>query len=1758
MRKLLLALVLALGPPLLAQDTTTHPLTILSPNGQVASGGTVTAQLSASATAGGITVPTTVAFPIAANGTVSVVLIPNDAMAPANTYYTMSFAAQTPAGTARWKTKWYVTSAPDPQTLPTVLEVPPGQVSGAYLAHAATEPAGACPAGSNPIVARDTGRLCQCVSLAWSCAGATGAGHTIQNESSALTDRSALNFVGGGVQCTDTGSTTQCTVLPSGADFPVAPAVGDYFTITDDADVGDCGPPSGGTAASLCRWNGTDWLPPGGSGSGGGVPGATYIVQSTDATLTAEKVLTGGAGIAPIVYAGTDGGTATVLTDSREGGFLRDLEAGPSISGGAGQEGAMAVDNVAARLQFVDGLGTVTVGFLDDVVGDDDTPDSIGELGNFCGALEGIRRDAIDSANECARWQDFDDELQSLSTLGGTGLLVRAAAGVIAARTISGDTEIVVTNGDGVGGNIDLDIGAAITRDTELATHVAGGDHDTRYYTETELNTSDGSVPNVGSNRMSWNNLTDVPAGFADGDDGGGGGGGLGTVRDDDGSPIVSSATALEMDSDVGFVINEPSAGVARVTLGTGATAVPGVNVASASISAPGVVTTSAQTFNGAKTFDGGVLLDDDAGTHSPVLSLVPSTATTWGIWVNNSVNDLVLFPGAAGVGTSSAETVTINNDGSGLASLVVEDTVTAVSFVGSGAGLTSITGSGITNESIDFGDDTNATGTAPIVISGDAITVTGATTGAVGVVQLAGDLGGTATAPTVLDDSHSHTDNFISDTLTSSLFVGSGSTTTAVDLATAEVAGDLPFANIAQIATDRLVGRDTAATGDAEALTVGGGLEFTGGGGIQRSALTGGDVTATAGSAVLTVGDNSVDGTDIALGSDAQGDVMYYNGTDWVRLGAGTSGDFLKTQGTGANPVWESVGVSSDVGAVGNCASGQCFNGNSAAEGSTLTFFNAALNCTQSWNGTTMGFSCPISADSLTTSATANPGFTFDDSGDTGAIEWQLTSNCDSPANTCQIDIVADQGSDTESLYFRFPIPSTSATEFLASTTTAGVMDFRGIVTGDLPAEVIVSTEIDTSGELAGIMTGETGSATGIPLLVFNQGPTIDAPIFTTASFTPRVTALACTTVGQVVVVTDDPSVSACNSSGGSSTSLCQCTVTGTPGTWVGIGGGSGGSGDIASIGPATAAGCASGDCFEGTGTESTLLSTTDFVIELDDDQGTVPGSNSFQVKNGSGTTVFSVNESGVAAVAPSSVPSAGFDDSDDTGSNLDAAITMNCPATNECDMEFQVNIGADALQTVMKLDALAGSSFAALVLTPNGTDDAADAGAIRLPNGYAIAWEAQPTGTEVQLAVNAAELMTVVGGTFDASVLSGLVPDSSISGANEAGEIDIDNLAGLGDIGTALVVTGSISIPQSATPTTDATGEVALDTTITDHQPLLQYYDGAENMTVIAIDTAELPALDNEIVKYDAATDKFVLEADAGGGGTANILDLGDDAGNDSVDLVEIATTGDTNSIFTESAADKLLIAVGNDWPKADTADVALTGDSATSFFSAGAIEAVRGGTAIDTSGSTGVAQVASGTWSVSNALPATVTYPDNSVASADILTEVRSMAWDAGSWSVDGCTAPAETAIPSAGFPTWEVSCADADTAQAYGKTKMPNGWDAGAVQFALNVHHAVSEVITCLYDVTCQCVGDGEAMNTTFTTEAAATEISITTAATADQMQTAEQSGAITCTGTCAAGDMLRWELEVDATGSGANCANTNLLSLRMEYVSNVGD
>ena len=70
--------------------------------------------------------------------------------------------------------------------------------------------------------------------------------------------------------------------------------------------------------------------------------------------------------------------------------------------------------------------------------------------------------------------------------------------------------------------------------------------------------------------------------------------------------------------------------------------------------------------------------------------------------------------------------------------------------------------------------------------------------------------------------------------------------------------AGAVTLAKMANIATDSLIGRDTASTGVPEAIGVTGGIEFSGAGSIRTSAFTG-DVTKTAGGTALTIANSAV-----------------------------------------------------------------------------------------------------------------------------------------------------------------------------------------------------------------------------------------------------------------------------------------------------------------------------------------------------------------------------------------------------------------------------------------------------------------------------------------------------------------------------------------------------------------------------------------------------------------------------------------------------------------------------------------------------------------------------------------------------------------------------------------------------------------------------------------------------------------------------------------------------------------------------------
>ena len=113
-------------------------------------------------------------------------------------------------------------------------------------------------------------------------------------------------------------------------------------------------------------------------------------------------------------------------------------------------------------------------------------------------------------------------------------------------------------------------------------------------------------------------------------------------------------------------------------------------------------------------------------------------------------------------------------------------------------------------------------------------------------------------------------------------------------------------------------------------------------------------------------IANNAVDGTKIQLGSDANGDIMYYNGTDYVRLPVGSSSQVLMVSGgipswgAGTSPI-SALTPAVATNSIDNSIYAQTWNWGGMAAGSALSIGitgttssdNTALNLTTSSTGT-------------------------------------------------------------------------------------------------------------------------------------------------------------------------------------------------------------------------------------------------------------------------------------------------------------------------------------------------------------------------------------------------------------------------------------------------------------------------------------------------------------------------------------------------------------------------------------------------------------------------------------------------------------------------------------------------------------------------------------------------------------------------------------------------------------------------------------
>ena len=144
-------------------------------------------------------------------------------------------------------------------------------------------------------------------------------------------------------------------------------------------------------------------------------------------------------------------------------------------------------------------------------------------------------------------------------------------------------------------------------------------------------------------------------------------------------------------------------------------------------------------------------------------------------------------------------------------------------------------------------------------------------------------------------------------------------------------------------------------------------------------------------------IADNAVTGTKIAVGSDAQGDILYYDGTNYVRLAKGTADQVLTMNDGATAPGWEtaSSGGAALTGSTNNTIT--TVTGANAIQGeANLTFDGANLYLINSATSSSSNIMAYSSATSTATPArlilrvgSGNTGDAFVTFQDQGGAEW-------------------------------------------------------------------------------------------------------------------------------------------------------------------------------------------------------------------------------------------------------------------------------------------------------------------------------------------------------------------------------------------------------------------------------------------------------------------------------------------------------------------------------------------------------------------------------------------------------------------------------------------------------------------------------------------------------------------------------------------------------------------------------------------------
>lgn len=270
-------------------------------------------------------------------------------------------------------------------------------------------------------------------------------------------------------------------------------------------------------------------------------------------------------------------------------------------------------------------------------------------------------------------------------------------------------------------------------------------------------------------------------------------------------------------------------------------------------------------------------------------------------------------------------------------------------------------------------------------------------------------------------------------------------------------------------------------------------------GSGVPAYAAMSGDATIS-NAGVATIQPNAVAGTDIQLASEAQGDMMYADGTDWVRLAKSTSATrYLSNTGASNNPAWAQVDLTNGVTGILSIPNGGTGNSSFTAGGVVLGNGTSSLAVTaagtanQAFRVPSGGGAPAFGAIDLASSAavTGNLPVTNLNSGAGAAVNkyWQGNGTWGTPSGNItfsEVDGSPSVGTVDGLTTLRFD----QADGFTLTDNGGGV---AMIDLANVPLDRLATF---SSATLAGRLTDETGSSSG--LAVFNNNPTLQGATVT------------------------------------------------------------------------------------------------------------------------------------------------------------------------------------------------------------------------------------------------------------------------------------------------------------------------------------------------------------------------------------------------------------------------------------------------------------------------------------------------------------------------------------------------------------------------------------------------------------------------------------------------------------------------------------